>query len=213
MTESDVLKATAPRTTFRLATSVKTLRSNVSWIPTPSQIQKNATDCISGLKAYRQTIGVTSNVGQKNMIRRRAKSLFIAKTDQSIKNDNKSTMDDLHIEFNKKYNSPNHGLKPSADRQLPKMQPQLTDCRKIFDELQAKLMVKRAPRPPPFPTPNVKMSWNQLKLLQVKRYPVVQANSQVKRLCVYPAKPRLVTEKLNQTLKELCKYVCAFYCI
>lgn len=59
--------------------------------------------------------------------------------------DKKKTIVDLNVEFSAKYNSPNHGLKPSADRQLREPLPKSTsDGCKIFEEFKAKLVARKA---------------------------------------------------------------------
>lgn len=206
LTDSDIHKATTQKKVLQLATSVTTLRSNVMWIPTSSQIQKNSTGALSALNTYRDKFGVASSVGQKNVIRNRVKSLFIEKPNQ-FDNEKKLTMDDLHIEFNKKYSSPNRGLKSNFPRQLPKLQPQLSECQKIYNELNAKLAAKRAPRPPPFPVESVKLSWCQLKALVAKRYPAVKIDPPSTKRRLPPVKPSPASEKSKQTIKELCKCV------
>lgn len=57
---------------------------------------------------------------------------------------NGHTMDDMHLEFNTKYNSPNRGLKPSSERRLRETPPKkLSACEKIHAELKLKFAEKK----------------------------------------------------------------------
>lgn len=153
----------------------KTFRSNVSWIPNSSQVKKNSADALSALDTYRDRNGVLPRVGKKNVIRQRAKSMFVETNKMNY------TMDDMHVEFKERFNSPNRGLKPGTERRLSKLQPVHSECQNIYDELQAKLAAKRAaaavkapPPPPPLPQSGElvkrKLSWHQLKALETKKY-------------------------------------------
>lgn len=78
--------------------------------------------------------------------RQRAKSMFVELAERQMGTEKKkTTMDDFHLEFSAKFNSPNRGLKSSADRQLrePKSKD-VPQCRKIFDEFKVKLLAKNA---------------------------------------------------------------------
>lgn len=58
-------------------------------------------------------------------------------------NGNVHTIEDMHTEFNQKYNSPNRGLKLSTERQLGKTPPKkLSACEKIYEELKLKIVEK-----------------------------------------------------------------------
>lgn len=84
------------------------------------------------------------NSNEVPMKRNRSKSMFVELAEQQLEVD-KKTMDDLHEEFSAKYNSPNRGLKPSADRQLREPLPMdVPEGREIFEELKLKLQAKNA---------------------------------------------------------------------
>lgn len=70
--------------------------------------------------------------------RGRSQSMF------SNVNGNEHTIDDMHLEFNEKYNSPNRGLKPSSERRLRGTPPKkLSACEKIHEELMLKFAEKK----------------------------------------------------------------------
>lgn len=77
--------------------------------------------------------------------RQRAKSMFIVPAVPSNNVDiKKFTMDDLNLEFTKKYKSHNRGLKPGPERQLREPPPQkMSECQKIYEEFKAKLQAKK----------------------------------------------------------------------
>lgn len=204
----NIIKEMAPKKKLILASPQdKTFRSNVSWLPNSSQVKKNSAGALSALDTYRDRNGVLPRVGKKNVIRQRAKSMFVEKNSQS--NEVKYTMDDMHVEFKQKYNSPNRGLKPGTERRLSKLQPEHSQCQNIYEELQVKLATKRAaaaavktpPPPPPLPQSGSlakpKLSWLQLKALETKKYPVVQ--------CSVPAKP--APKNLVFYYEEIITYV------
>lgn len=80
------------------------------------------------------------------MKRQRAKSMFVDQAERRMETaKKKSTMDDFHLEFAAKFNAPNHGLKPSANRLLRQVKPKdVPKSQKIFDEFQAKLQARYA---------------------------------------------------------------------
>lgn len=56
-----------------------------------------------------------------------------------------STMDDMHHELSEKFNSPERGLRPSTNRQLPEPQPKpLSEFQKIYNEIKTKLLAKKS---------------------------------------------------------------------
>lgn len=57
----------------------------------------------------------------------------------------KATIEDLHIEFFEKCNSPNRGLKPGHQRKLPVAEPEpKSDFQKLQEQLKAKIRSKNA---------------------------------------------------------------------
>lgn len=164
----------------------------------------------SGIDAKEQSqSGVLSCIAEKSVHhRQRAKSVFMERT--CHQNGAKFTMDDLHVEFINKFNSPNHGLKVMNELQnsYPK---QPTQCENIFMEFQAKLAAKKAkavPKPPKPPTNQKQLSWNELKALTVKKYPTVECGVVPK-----PKKPSMAPvffqsfHFINQAVKQDMMYV------
>lgn len=126
---------------LRLTPSNKSLRSNVSWFPT----QKKSSEAMVALEAYRNEIDFVPTVTGKNVIRQRAKSMYIETAQLNDSNGNTFTMDDLHLEFLGKFNSPNRGLKPVSVRQLAEAQPKpISQFQKIFNEFKEKMAAKNA---------------------------------------------------------------------
>lgn len=80
------------------------------------------------------------------MKRQRVKSMFADRAEQQTgAKKKKITLDDMHLEFSAKYNSPNRGLKSSANRQLREPPPNVVpEGRKFFEELKAKLQEKNS---------------------------------------------------------------------
>lgn len=180
MSQDDILKFTTKKKNLLMPMD-EALRSNVSWLPDVSQTKKNSADALSALAVYQDQNCVLPRVA-KSIIRQRAKSMFV-ETYES-KEEEMSTMDDFHSEFSRMYDRPNRGLKSGAVRVLTDLQPkQLSDCQKLHNELKAKLAGKRSaaagPQPPPLP-PNgsVKLTWDQLKALVVRKYPLVEGSVQ-----------------------------------
>lgn len=169
-----------PKKTLRVA--VETPRLNVSWLPTTSATHKNSSDALAALAQYRERHAIIDRIDRTNIIHQRTKSIF-EKTCQSD-NANKYTMEDFHQELAQKVTSPNRGLKPCKFGQFSKSEPnRLTEFEKIRIEFQAKLAAKRStaapqcspPLPPPLPPhAKPKLSWEELKALYPKRYPVVE---------------------------------------
>lgn len=79
------------------------------------------------------------------MKRQRAKSVFAEPAEHQMEAKKKKvTLDDMHVEFSAKYNSPNRGLKPSTDRQLRDPPPKaVPEGREFFEELKAILQEKK----------------------------------------------------------------------
>lgn len=210
MSENDILNV-LPKKSFRLTPTTGTPRKNVSWIPASSSTQGNSTDALYALDIHRNRNDVVPRVVVKNVKRQRAKSMFAERA-------NKFTIDDLHVEFTEKYSSPNRGLKPGNGRQLLEPRPKpLSECQRIHGELQAKLAAKRATAaaPPPPPAPlllQAKLSWDQLKALEPKKYPVVQCNVERRPRCA-PMMTDVTEgsssayEQMNQSIQRFFEYV------
>lgn len=200
----------APKKILQLAPKIVPVRFNVSWISTPSSTKENSAEALSALEVYRHQNGVVQSLaGTKNVKRQRAKSMFVERShSQSVK----FSMDDMHHEFTARYNSPNRGLKSNADRQLAEAQPQpLSDCQKIYNELKARLLAKRAPVPPPLP-PNQqqKLSWNELKALVPKQFPLVQGYVKPRPTFEWPMVVEMKGSafyKMNEAMKKVIEYV------
>lgn len=77
-------------------------------------------------------------------MRRRAISMYV----DSVKiAQEKPTMNDMHVEFLQKCNSPNRGLKPGNQRILPALKPEtLSDFQKLHNEFKAKIVAKNVKR-------------------------------------------------------------------
>lgn len=194
----------------------KTLRSNVSWFPNVSQTKKNSADALSALAVYQDQNCVLPRV-TKSVIRQRAKSMFVERSEshdeeeeeEEKKEGKKLTMDDFHVELSNMYDRPNRGLRSGADRVLTCLQPKpLSDCQKLYNELKAKLAAKRlavAAPPPPPPLPpkmKVRLSWDQLKALEPKKYPLVKAVGQASWTI-----DAVGYKNMNKESEQLFKYV------
>lgn len=211
LTESQIQKETK---TLRLVPTAKTPRLNVSWIPAPSTTHENSADALAALDQYRQQNGVVPRIDGKNVIRQRSKSIFAENVCQSNSskscNVNEITIEDLNREFTEKYNTPNRGLKASSSwHRLAGSQPkQLSECYKIRDEFRTKLAAKKStatpPTPPPLPPQDnkPKLSWNQMKALETKKYPVVQCVVAIRRTNAngFSSSHMAVTQNINNFL-------------
>lgn len=138
-----------PSEDLRLAPKEKSLRSNVSWLPLSSTTQKNSSEAMAALENYRKEIDFVPTVTGKNVIRQRAKSVYIESIQPDNSNENGVTMDDLHLEFREKYNSHNRGLKSVGERQLPEAQAKpISQYQKIYNEFLVKLAAKKTKNKP-----------------------------------------------------------------
>lgn len=134
-----------PPKNLRLSPQKKPLRSNVSWMPVASSTLKHSSDAVAALATYREEIDFVPSVTKNNVIRQRAKSVYVESVQLNDSNESNVTMDDLHFEFRGKYNSPNRGLKPVSVRQLPEAQPKPTSqFQLIYNEFLEKLAAKKA---------------------------------------------------------------------
>lgn len=216
MSESQLSKL-APKKKLSLLSKVGSPRWNISWMPNKSATRKNSSEALSALDKYRLGNGVVSRTDGRNVIRQRAKSLFVdnVRPTDSAKN---ITMDDFHVEFNDRYNKPNRGLKTLDERHVPEHQPRpLSEFEKIRNELKAKLEAKKAaanaPAPPPLPVHDAsKLSWDQLKSLEVNKYPVVQCVVKEKLPSVSHGFS-LAYNKVVQTMIDSFKYVLLDVCL
>lgn len=120
------------------------VRSNVSWLPISTHQKSDA--ALSELAIYREQKGIGPAVPQKNKRHSRSKSLFSDSTYQPYNaNRHHVTLDDMHSEFNRKYYSPNRGLKPCNARELREPpNKQLSEFQKISMEMKAKIDAKNA---------------------------------------------------------------------
>lgn len=141
---AEVIPKKAPEN-LRLTPQKKSLQSNVSWMPLPSTTQQNSSEALSSLATYHKEINFKPTVTGKNMRRQRAKSVFVESIlEPNDANDGNVTMDDLHMEFRGRYNSPNRGLKLASERQIPEAQPKpISQYQKIYDEFVQKLAAKK----------------------------------------------------------------------
>lgn len=87
----------------------------------------------------------TENSKKVAAMRQRALSLYAEKAPKDTAE--KKSMDDMHIEFFNKLNSPNRGLKRGHQRKLPDVEPKpMSDFQKIHAEFIAKIASKNAKR-------------------------------------------------------------------
>lgn len=79
-------------------------------------------------------------------MRQRASSMYADVVNPpSNGNEKKATLDDMHVEFFKKCDSPNRGLKPGHQRRLPDAEPKpLSDFHKMHEHFKAKLALRNA---------------------------------------------------------------------
>lgn len=221
------IQEVAPKKKLQLAPKTGSVRSNVSWLPASTSTQQNSADALSALSIYHDQNGIVPRVDKKSVKRQRAKSMFVDRTCQpNNAGQNQFTMDDLHVEFTERYSSPNRGLKPSNQRHLSEAQPQqLSDSQKIYNELRAKLAARKAivaagaqttpSSPPPLPQMKPILSWDQLKALESKKYPVVQCSVESVPKNAPSMKNDAVAsssayDKMNQAIKQFMLYVCTF---
>lgn len=120
-----------------------TLRSDVSWLPVPTQMNREA---LSGLATYQEKNDVVPRIATKNLRRERTKSMFAerSKSIQQLNNsDEKFTMDDMHSELRARMASPNRGLVSAHKRILPEPKPRrLSIWEKLQNELKERLEAK-----------------------------------------------------------------------
>lgn len=132
---------------LRLTPQKKSLRSNVSWMPVSSSTQQHSSEALSSLATYHKEIDFMPTITGKNVRRQRAKSMFVEsndENDETVANEGKPTMDDLHMEFRGRYDSPNRGLKPAKERQLPDTPAKpISQFQKVYNELMEKLAAKK----------------------------------------------------------------------
>lgn len=142
--EEDMPKA-ASNKKFLLASKTNPVRS-VSWIPSPSSIQKKSAESLSALAVHQNENDVVApKKGRRNVKRQRSKSMYAERTTNDTPAKTRFTIDDMHLEFKTKYNFRNRGLKPSSERQLSEPKPQaMSVCQKIYIEMKAKLAEKMA---------------------------------------------------------------------
>lgn len=124
------------------------LRSQVSWLPTVSSVMVNSSEARALLAVYQEKNHIKPSATRKNVIRKRAKSMFENRTNDDAQSNDMNGMErskDIIPELQKKFNSPNFGLKPSCDRSLgPKQQQPLTGFQKMFEEYKKRVESKLA---------------------------------------------------------------------
>lgn len=116
------------------------LRSQVSWLPKSSVVLSNSSEARAQLANFQEENDIGPTIGGKNILRQRAQSMLGNRTNGDGQlNGMKDHISELHTKFD----SPNFGLKPSADRLLqPKPQQQQTDFEKLLDEFKQRVKSK-----------------------------------------------------------------------
>lgn len=136
LNNNDIANASSKKKLFLKKTNID-VSANVSWIPTAS----------SYVTVNHSAVALPSL--RKNIRRQRAKSMFVDRPVQPHEDEKNITLDDMLMEFRKRYNSFNRGLKPSSDRRMPPPPSKpLTPCEKIFNEMKVKLAAKRNAQKP-----------------------------------------------------------------
>lgn len=106
---------TKPKEKLRLKPT-GSIRSKVICFPTTSSVLEKSSEALSSLDKYRKEHALVPFGKTKNVTLLRTKSIFAAReADKESTDDNgkQYSMEDLNSEFRLKFNSPNHGLKPT----------------------------------------------------------------------------------------------------
>lgn len=132
----------------KLLPSDAKLRTQVSWLPSTSSVLVNSSEARASLAVYQGKNDIVPPVARKNVLRQRAKSMFLNRASVDAQSNDMNGMkcsNDNIAELQTKFSSPYFGLKPFGDRLLvPKQQQPLTDFQKIFGEFKKRVESKLA---------------------------------------------------------------------
>lgn len=115
----------------------------------------NSAEALSALGRYQNAVLLVSGNAKAAAIRRRrAISLYAARADNLLNGNaneaNKQpTMQEMHDEFVKKFDTPNRGLKRGMERPIQQYSaPQQPHWKQLFEEFQAKSAARKAAKDP-----------------------------------------------------------------